>query len=112
MTLASRILAALALLTLAACQTSPSLAEVEPVVGADRVEMHDNAFEPPVIQIPAGTTVTWAFTDGSIQHNVVAEDFESEVKSDGTFTHTFTDPGTHDYRCTLHPGMTGRVIVT
>jgi plastocyanin len=30
----------------------------------------------------------------------------------GTFTHTFDRPGTHPYRCTLHDGMDGRVVVT
>jgi plastocyanin len=30
----------------------------------------------------------------------------------GTFTHTFDRPGTYPYRCTLHDGMDGRVVVT
>ena len=38
--------------------------------------------------------------------------FQSEVMREGTFTHTFSTPGTYDYTCTLHGQMKGRVIVT
>jgi plastocyanin len=38
--------------------------------------------------------------------------FESKTQSSGIYRHTFDAPGSDDYRCTLHSGMKGRVVVT
>ena len=35
-----------------------------------------------------------------------------EPQRSGSFAHTFATPGSYDYVCTLHPQMTGRVVVT
>jgi plastocyanin len=88
-------------------------AEAAPVTGVTKVAAKDNRFSPAAIQVPAGTTVTWTFEDGLIPHDVKADSFSSgEPRRDGSFTHTFDQPGTYPYRCTLHDGMTGRVVVT
>jgi hypothetical protein len=68
-------------------------------------------YGPRVVEVPAGTTLTWRFADGPVPHDVRGEGFASATLRDGTFAHTFVAPGTYDYGCTLHPGMTGRVIV-
>ena len=91
-----------------ACATS--IDDIEPEVGATYVESGDNWFRPRVIEVPVGTEVTWEFV-GRALHNVVGAGFQSELYRDGTFDHTFTSAGTFDYVCTLHAGMTGRVIV-
>jgi len=84
-----------------------------PVTGVSEVAAKDNRFTPAAIQVPAGTTVTWRFKDGLVPHDVVADDFSSgDPRRKGTFTHTFDRPGTYPYRCTVHDGMTGRVVVT
>jgi plastocyanin len=88
-------------------------AEAAPVTGVTQVAAKDNRFSPAAIQVPAGTTVTWTFEDGLVPHDVKADSFGSgEPRRDGSFTHTFDQPGTYPYRCTLHDGMTGRVVVT
>lgn len=87
----------------------------EPVVVADgptTVTLRDIEFQPAAVQVPAGTTVTWEWDDGDVVHDVAGDDFASELKADGEFTHTFDTPGTYAYECTVHPGMVGRVIVT
>lgn len=112
MRVARLVVLALSATAFVGCQSSGVPEDTEPAVDVDRVELHDNAFDPPVVQVPAGTTMTWAFADGETAHNVVGVGFESDVASDGTFTHTFTEPGTYDYTCTLHSGMDGRVVVT
>jgi plastocyanin len=43
---------------------------------------------------------------------VAGDDFQSEIISEGSFTHTFDEPGTYDYACTLHPNMRGTIEVT
>ena len=84
-----------------------------PLTGVTQVAAKDNRFTPPAIQVAAGTTVTWAFKDGFVPHDVAGDGWTSgEPRRSGTFTHTFDRPGTYPYRCTVHDGMTGRVVVT
>ena len=75
------------------------------------VVVTDMRFEPSSLEVQAGTTVTWLFDD-STRHDVVGDGWGSDIQRDGTFSHTFDEPGTYDYDCTLHRNMTGRVIVT
>jgi plastocyanin len=45
---------------------------------------------------------------------VVAEDksFKSKVMdTDESFTYTFSKPGTYTYFCSIHPKMTGKIVV-
>ena len=88
-------------------------ADAAPVTGVTQVTAKDNRFTPAAIQVPAGTEVTWRFEDGFVPHDVKADGFSSgDPQRKGTFTHTFDRPGTYAYRCTIHDGMTGRVVVT
>jgi 3',5'-cyclic-AMP phosphodiesterase len=70
-------------------------------------------FAAPTIAVPVGTTVTWTNRD-DVPHNVVSTDnvFKSPVlDTDQTFSHTFEMPGTFKYYCSLHPRMTGQIVV-
>jgi plastocyanin len=88
-------------------------ADAAPVVGVTEVVAKDNTFTPPAIQVPAGATVTWRFKDRFVPHDVTGVGFGSgDPRRSGTFTHVFDRPGSYDYRCTLHDGMDGRVVVT
>ena len=88
-------------------------ADAAPVTGVTEVAAKHNRFTPPAIQVTAGTTVTWSFDDRFVPHDVTGDGWTSgDPKSKGTFTHTFDRPGSYDYRCTLHDGMDGRVVVT
>jgi plastocyanin len=71
------------------------------------------AFIPPTITIAAGTPVQWTNQDGTA-HIVVADDnrFRSDSLNQGqTFSQAFTAPGTYAYHCSIHPFMTGKVVV-
>jgi len=81
------------------------------------VDAQDFAFSPPTINVTAGDTVQWSFA-GASQHNVTAVDgsFSSASMSTGSFSHTFSAPGTYAYFCTFHGnaqggGMSGTVVV-
>jgi len=83
--------------------------------GADVTEVKiDNfSFAPQAITVPAGTQVRWTNHD-DIPHNAVSEDkvFKSTVlDTDQQFTYTFSKPGTYKYFCSIHPRMTGTIVV-
>lgn len=80
----------------------------------NQVNIDGFAFAPATLTVAAGTTVTWTNRDEE-PHTVAASDgsFHSPGMGTGaTFTHTFTDPGTFDYVCSIHPMMHGTVVVT
>jgi plastocyanin len=97
----------------AACQSgsSRSAADATPVTGVTEVVAKDLRFQPPAIQVPPGTEVTWRFDDGSVPHNVKGDGFVSRNQTKGTFARRFERPGEYRYTCTLHAGMDGRVVV-
>jgi len=106
------VLAALSLVVLVACGSSTPTAAPPPPDAAVTVVLHNIAFNPQTVTIKAGQTVAWKFDDGSIVHNVTFATFASSDMDSGYYTHTFTTPGTYNYQCTIHSGMTGVVIVT
>lgn len=71
-------------------------------------------FQPATIRIKAGEAVTWSQAD-QMPHTVISsngKDFASgRLNRGGKFQHTFNSPGTYDYFCSIHPSMTGRVVV-
>jgi plastocyanin len=74
------------------------------------IAVSDYQFDPADTTVQVGDEVTWVW-DGQAQHNVVGEGFQSADQSSGSFEHTFEQPGTYEYACTIHPGMDGSVVV-
>ena len=77
------------------------------------VKIDNFSFGPAALTVAAGTTVTWTNRD-DIPHTVVSDDkvFKSKVlDTDEKFSFTFTKPGTYSYFCSVHPKMTGKVVV-
>jgi plastocyanin len=78
------------------------------------VKIDNFTFSPAAITIPVGTTVRWTNAD-DIPHTVVSDDkttFKSKaLDTDDQFTYTFTKPGTYSYFCSIHPKMTGKIVV-
>lgn len=108
--------AAALVLALAGCGgASEGIGEPSRAPEPNTVVLRDIAYKPKRLTVEAGTTVTWKFEDQGIPHDVKAEDdsFASEVMDSGTFEHTFDEPGTYDYLCSLHPAqMKGTIEVT
>ncbi len=75
------------------------------------VTLKNIKFNPRKVTINRGGTVRWVWRDGSIAHNVTGPGFKTRTFSRGSFSHRFTRKGTFRYRCTIHPGMTGTVVV-
>jgi len=77
------------------------------------VKIDNFVFGPQTITVLVGTTVTWTNSD-DIPHTTVSTDsvFKSKVMdTDEKFSYTFTRPGTYPYYCSVHPKMTGQVVV-
>lgn len=82
----------------------------------DTVSIQNFAFVPATLTVAAGTEVTWTDQD-TTAHDVTSTDgpgidaattdlFASGTLSQGdSFSHTFTDPGTYYYECTIHATM-------
>lgn len=102
------VLLALVLL-LAGCGSGPDPLKAEPVATTE-VLIDDNVYLPIAIEVPVGSEVTWTW-QGRANHNVVGEGFASELVPDGTFSHTFDEPGVVPYLCTIHSRMRGVVRV-
>jgi|SRR5580704_3634191 len=77
------------------------------------VKIDNFVFGPAAVTVPVGTTVTWVNRD-DIPHTVVSTEkvFKSKVlDTDEKFSFTFTKAGEYPYFCSIHPKMTGKVVV-
>ena len=109
---AAAVVLLLALLAVAAAQVHFARAAETPAATA--MVMIDNfSFAPKEITIAKGTTVTWVNHD-DVPHTVVNSDkvFRSKaLDTDDQFSFTFNEAGSFSYFCSVHPMMTGRVVV-
>jgi plastocyanin len=83
------------------------------LAAAAAVKIDNFSFGPQTITVPVGATVTWTNAD-DIPHTAVSTDgvFKSKVMdTDEKFSYTFTKAGKYSYYCTIHPKMTGQVVV-
>ena len=111
---ASVVVAVVVASVYAGCGTSPAAGpgSEAPEPGDVVVRLVGLDFEPRSLEVPSGTRVRWQWTD-SVVHNVVSTDFASSRELDGgAHAVRFDRPGTFPYRCTLHAGMDGTIIVT
>ena len=88
--------------------------EMKSAAGATKDVVVDNfSFAPATTAVPVGATITWTNHD-DVPHNVVSTEkkFASPVlDTDEKFSHTFDAAGTYNYYCSIHPKMTGQVVV-
>jgi amicyanin len=106
----SRVAAAFGVVLLVAAATFA--ARSAPATDAE-VDIDQFTFLPQRITVKAGTTVTWINED-DVPHTIVSSSKVFKSKALDTadkFSFTFTTPGTYDYFCSLHPHMTGAVVV-
>jgi plastocyanin len=72
------------------------------------------SFAPQTFTLPAGATVTWTNRDNE-PHTVTSADNrfpKSPVLKPGqSFSNTFTAAGTYPYFCSVHPRMTGKIVI-
>ena len=93
-----------------ACVIAPSVAQNQP---SSPSRSTTSCSSPERLTVKAGTTVTWTNRD-DIPHTVASKDrlFKSKVMdTDESYSFTFSTPGEYTYFCSLHPHMTGTIVV-
>lgn len=107
---------ALALVLLAGCaQQQPAKSQnisIPSENGGAQVKISGFAFSPATLAIKAGTTVTWTNLDAA-PHTVTGSGgfLSGQIGQGGTYTYTFTAPGTYEYGCSIRPSMRAKVVV-
>lgn len=86
-----------------------------PAAGKDAaVTILNFKFDAETVTVPVGTKVVWTNKDSTV-HTVVSKDksFPNSpgLDTDDTYSYVFTKSGTYAYYCSLHPFMTGKIVV-
>ncbi len=99
----------------------PAAPSTQPA-GQYAVTISNFSFNPPSLTVRAGSRVTWTnqdpvthsvkTVDGGDLAGISADSVSPDLNQGDTYVLTFTKPGTFDYRCGIHPSMTGSVTVT
>jgi plastocyanin len=113
-TLAFFLLVALAALTNVRGKEGETKASIPVKASTAKVVIDNFGFSPKTFTVPAGATVTWTNHD-DVPHVVASinNQFEKSLalKAGQSFSNTFATAGTYSYFCSIHPRMTGKIIV-
>jgi plastocyanin len=78
------------------------------------IEIKDFSFDPQTLTVKSGEKITWINRDEE-PHTVVSVEKQFKkspgLDTDQEFTITAGAPGTYTYFCSVHPKMTGTIIV-
>jgi plastocyanin len=80
-----------------------------------QVSISNFTFSPATLEVPAGTTLRWVNED-DVPHTVLGSDQGSVIRSPAldtsdAYSVVLSQPGTYHYFCSLHPHMTGTILV-
>jgi plastocyanin len=113
-TLAFVLFVALALLSSIDGKNSETKESAPAKATKSEVVIDNFSFSPKTFTVPAGATVTWTNHD-NVPHVVTSADnrFQKSpvLKAGQRFSNTFATAGTYSYFCSIHPRMTGKIIV-
>ena len=80
-------------------------------VEANTIAIKDFTFNPGTLTVKQGTKVTWTNQD-SMTHKIKSDTFNSSDLNQGDkFEFTFDKKGSFDYICSIHPSMSGKIVV-
>jgi YVTN family beta-propeller protein len=85
----------------------------QPQSSSRRITISGFAFKPATLEVSAGETVTWVNDDGGPHSIAVMNGRASDpVMPGSSYSANFDRPGTYDYLCSIHPYMSGKILVT
>ncbi len=112
--LAGLVLLALFALSCAAQTTTPTTPPKSAQPQIYNVEIKSFSFNPPELTINKGDTVVWVNRD-SAAHTIISDSGNElsspSISQNQEYRHTFTQSGTFNYHCSIHPSMKAKVIV-
>ena len=111
-TLFALILIPVILLLAQGCSKSSNPTSPPPPSG-NSVSIVDNAFNPTLLTVDSGVTVTWR-NNGAATHTVTSDStglFNQTLNPGATFQYKFSTKGTFGYHCSIHPQMTASITV-
>ena len=90
-------------------------ASAAPAKAERKVSISNFTFSPAALEVPAGTTLRWV-NDDDVPHTVLGSEKSSAIRSPAldtsdSYTVVLSQPGTYRYFCSLHPHMTGTIVV-
>jgi plastocyanin len=113
-TLAFLMFVALALLSTTRGKEAETKASIPVKASKTEVVIDNFSFSPKTTTVPIGAAVTWTNHD-FVPHVITSADNQFQkspvLKTGQSFSNTFATPGTYSYFCSIHPRMTGRIIV-
>jgi len=108
------VLMVVLLVSISACayHTEPTPLLTSTPVPTDKVIVSYSSFAPSSALVTLGTSVTWTNQD-EVSYFISDNDesFAFTLPADGSFSITFTQPGTYNYHCSGHPDMQGTIVV-
>src|SRR3989442_13107633 len=88
--------------------------EMKDTTNEIKIEIKDFAFNPQIITVRSGEKITWINRDEE-PHTIVSVEKQfktsTALDTDQEFTITAGAPGTYTYFCSVHPKMTGTIVV-
>jgi plastocyanin len=88
--------------------------EIDITSKQNKIEIKDFAFNPQTLTVKSGEKVTWINRDEE-PHTIVSVEKQfkksAALDTDQEFTITAGAPGTYNYFCSVHPKMTGTIVV-
>ena len=108
------LLCAISFLNLSIFALAGEMKESDATAKQNRIEIKDFAFDPQRMTVKSGEKITWINRDGE-PHTVVSVGKKfprsSGLDTDQEFSIIAGAPGTYEYFCSVHPKMTGTIIV-
>ena len=108
------LLCAISFLNLSLFALAGEMKNVDSTSKQNKIEIKDFAFNPQTLTVKSGEKVTWVNRDDE-PHTVVSVEKQfkksTALDTDQEFTITAGAPGTYTYFCSVHPKMTGTIVV-